>query len=212
MGSGGLVVLDHSDCMVDLARYFMTFTQQESCGKCTPCRVGTKRMLEILDRLCEGSGEKGDIERLVKLAETTKTGSLCGLGRTAPNPVLSTIRHFRDEYEAHIAGRCPALKCRPLIVYTINDKCIGCTRCAQVCPADAIALSPYRKHEIQQDKCTKCDSCRQVCPADAVAISTAPLDHTGETPVTTGDTTLPSSVVAAVPGGISREKGEPCRD
>lgn len=172
MGSGGLVVLDQADCMVDLARYFMTFTQRESCGKCTPCRVGTKRMLEILERLCLGQGKKGDIERLQQLGETTRTGSLCGLGRTAPNPVLSTIRYFRDEYEAHLAGRCPALKCRPLIAYRINDKCIGCTRCAQVCPADAIAPVPHQPHEVLQEKCTKCDACRQACPVAAVDITT----------------------------------------
>lgn len=170
MGSGGMVVLDESDCMVDIARYFMTFTQRESCGKCTHCRIGTKRMLEILDRLCEGRGEKGDIERLEHLGMTTRFGSLCGLGRTAPNPVLSTIRHFREEYEAHIQGRCPAGKCRSLISYHINDKCIGCTRCAQACPADAIDLVPYQKHEIKQDKCTRCDTCRQVCPSDAVDV------------------------------------------
>ncbi|MDD4872225.1 MAG: NADH-quinone oxidoreductase subunit NuoF [Kiritimatiellae bacterium] len=170
MGSGGMVVLDESDCMVDIARYFMTFTQRESCGKCTYCRIGTKRMLEILERLCEGKGEKGDIERLEHLGHTTKSGSLCGLGRTAPNPVLSTIKHFREEYEAHIEGWCPAGKCRALISYHINDDCIGCTRCAQACPADAIELMPYQEHEIQHEKCTKCDTCRQVCPSGAVKI------------------------------------------
>ncbi|MEI6516351.1 MAG: NAD(P)H-dependent oxidoreductase subunit E [bacterium] len=170
MGSGGLVVLDQTDCMVDLARYFMTFTQHESCGKCTPCRVGTKRMLEILERLCEGGGEKGDIERLEELGKTTASGSLCGLGKTAANPVLSTIRHFREEYQAHLEGRCPSLKCRKLVAYTINDRCIGCTKCAQICPVEAIDSNPYQKHEIQQDKCTKCDACRQVCPVDAVVL------------------------------------------
>jgi NADH-quinone oxidoreductase subunit F len=170
MGSGGLVVLDDTDCMVDIARYFMTFTQRESCGKCTHCRIGTKRMLELLDRLCEGKGEKGDLDKLEQLAKTTQTGSLCGLGKTAPNPVLSTLKYFRDEYEAHLKGRCPAKKCKALIKYTITDDCIGCTRCAQRCPSDAIALMPYRKHEIDQEKCIRCDTCRQVCPSDAVKV------------------------------------------
>lgn len=173
MGSGGLVVLDDADCMVELARYFMTFTQQESCGKCTPCRVGTKRMLKILERLCAGLGQRGDIEHLEHLAQTTRTGSLCGLGRTAPNPVLSTLRHFRNEYDAHLAGRCPALKCRALITYRVNDKCIGCTKCAQACPVEAIEFTPYQPHVIQQDKCTRCDTCRQVCPTEAISIESA---------------------------------------
>jgi NADH-quinone oxidoreductase subunit F len=170
MGSGGMVVLDEADCMVDISRFFMTFTQRESCGKCTYCRIGTKRMLEILERLCEGKGEKGDIERLELIGKATQSGSLCGLGRTAPNPVLSTLKYFRHEYEAHLEHRCPAKKCRALIKYTINDDCIGCTRCAQKCPADAIPLAPYKKHEIDQEKCTKCDTCRQVCPTNAVQV------------------------------------------
>ncbi|MEI7437477.1 MAG: NADH-ubiquinone oxidoreductase-F iron-sulfur binding region domain-containing protein, partial [bacterium] len=173
VGSGGMVVMDESDCMVDLARYFMTFTQRESCGKCTHCRVGTKRMLEILDRICEGRGEQGDVERLEHLGSTIKAGSLCGLGKMAPNPVLSTIRHFRAEYQAHIMGVCPAGKCKALISYHINDQCIGCTRCAQFCPVEAIAVTPYERHKLRQDLCTKCDSCRQVCPAGAVEIRQA---------------------------------------
>jgi NADH-quinone oxidoreductase subunit F len=170
MGSGGLVVLDESDCMVDMARYFMTFTQRESCGKCTHCRIGTKRMLEILIRLCEGHGRKGDIEALEQLGRTTRDGSLCGLGRTAPNPVLTTPRYFREEYEAHLQGKCPAGRCKALIHYTITDDCIGCTRCAQRCPVDAISMKPYQQHEIDQEKCTRCDICRQVCPVDAVEV------------------------------------------
>ncbi len=170
MGSGGLVVLDDSDCMVDLARYFMTFIQAESCGQCAPCRVGTRRMLEILERLCGGHGRPGDVDRLEELGRAVKAGSLCGLGRTAANPVLSTLRHFRGEYEAHAAGCCPAGKCRALVSYSISDDCIGCTRCAQVCPAGAIALKPYQRHAIDQEKCTRCDACRQACPSKAVQV------------------------------------------
>lgn len=170
MGSGGLVVLDESDCMVDIARYFLEFTQQQSCGRCTFCRVGTKRMLEILEGLCEGRGKKGDIEKLQHLGTLIKDSSLCGLGMTAPNPVLSTIAHFRDEYEAHIEGRCPAARCRSLIHYTITDKCIGCTLCAQHCPADAIEMRPYEQHEINQQKCVRCGGCRTICPAEAVDV------------------------------------------
>ena len=171
MGSGGMVVLDETDCMVDIARYFMAFTQNESCGKCTYCRVGTRRMLEILDRLCQGKGRKGDIEKLEHLANVIKEGSLCGLGKTAPNPVLSTLKHFREEYEAHIEGRCLAGKCRELITFTITDKCIGCTRCAQHCPVSAIEMKPYEKHEIDPGKCSRCGTCRQVCFEDAVEVA-----------------------------------------
>ena len=164
MGSGGLVVLDDTDCMVDIARYFLSFTQVESCGKCTFCRIGTKRMLDILDAICSGKGKRKDLEELEKLAQWTKKGSLCGLGQTAPNPVLSTLTYFRDEYEAHINGVCPTGKCKDLITYQINDQCIGCTICAQHCPTDAIAFTPHIKHVIDQDKCIKCDGCKQVCP------------------------------------------------
>ena len=171
MGSGGLVVIDDSDCMVDIARYFLEFTQRESCGKCTFCRIGTRRMLDILDRLCTGFGKQGDLEKLEELAHQVKQSSLCGLGQTAPNPVLSTLRYFRDEYNAHLEGRCPAGKCRALITYSINDTCIGCTKCAQKCPADAIELKPYKKHEIDQSKCIRCDTCRQVCPIDSIQVT-----------------------------------------
>ena len=170
MGSGGLVVLDETDCMVDMARYFLAFTQQESCGKCTFCRVGTKRMLEILDRLCEGRGSGRDLAELRRLAGLVRRGSLCGLGRTAPNPVLSTLDHFPEEYEAHARGLCPAGKCKALIRYVITTDCIGCTRCAQNCPAEAIPADPYERHKIDDAKCVRCDTCRQVCPANAVVI------------------------------------------
>jgi Pyruvate/2-oxoacid:ferredoxin oxidoreductase delta subunit len=170
MGSGGMVVLDETDCMVDIARYFLAFTQQQSCGKCTFCRVGTKRMLELLDNLCTGKGLPGDIEKLIELGNQIQQTSLCGLGKTAPNPVLSTIEHFRDEYEAHLQGKCPACTCRELIRFSITDKCIGCTICAQRCPADAIAMKPYQRHEIDPEKCIRCGTCKNVCPAEAVHV------------------------------------------
>ena len=170
MGSGGLVVLDDADCMVDIARYFLSFTQDQSCGRCTPCRVGTRRMLDILERLCEGQGRNGDLEELESLARYVKSASLCGLGKTAPNPVLSTLAYFRDEYEAHLEGRCPAGRCKAMITYTIGESCIGCTRCAQHCPTEAITMRPYERHEIDAEKCVRCDTCRQVCPVDAVEV------------------------------------------
>jgi len=170
MGSGGMVVLDESDCMVDIARYFLEFTQNQSCGKCTFCRIGTRRMLDTLERLCAGQGKSGDIEELEHLAEMVKKASLCGLGKTAPNPVLSTIKYFRDEYEAHLERRCPAGKCKALITYSVTDDCIGCTLCAQNCPADAIEMKPYQKHEIDAEKCIRCGTCKSVCPSDAIKI------------------------------------------
>ncbi len=170
MGSGGLVVLDESDCMVDIARYFLEFTQNQSCGKCTFCRIGTRRMLDTLERLCAGGGRKGDIEELEHLAQMVQRSSLCGLGKTAPNPVLSTIKYFRDEYEAHIENRCPAGRCRALVTYSVTDDCIGCTLCAQHCPVDAIAMKPYEKHEIDTEKCTRCGTCKSVCPEDAIEV------------------------------------------
>ena len=170
MGSGGLVVLDETDCMVDIARYFLTFTQNQSCGKCTYCRIGTRRMLDVLNRLCAGRGRDGDLETLEELARAVKSGALCGLGRTAPNPVQSTLRYFRDEYQAHLEGRCPAGKCKALITYRVTDDCIGCTLCAQRCPEQAIQFAPYQKHEIDTEKCTCCDLCRAGCPENAIVV------------------------------------------
>jgi len=171
MGSGGLVVLDDTACMVDIARYFLQFTQNQSCGKCTFCRVGTRRMLDILDRLCAGKGQQRDLGELENLAHQVGAGSLCGLGKTAPNPVLTTLRYFRDEYEAHLKGRCPAGKCVALIKYRVRENCTGCTICAQHCPVEAIPMTPYARHEIDLDLCTRCDSCRQVCPHDAIEVN-----------------------------------------
>lgn len=168
MGSGGMVVLDDTDCMVDIARYFLSFTQNESCGKCTFCRVGTKRMLDILNKICSGKGKPSDLEDLEKLAAWTKKGSLCGLGKTAPNPVLSTLKYFRNEYEEHINGKCPTGKCKTMVEYFITDKCIGCTKCVQSCPVDAIPFQPHEQHVIDTTKCIKCDACRAICPVDAV--------------------------------------------
>ena len=170
MGSGGLVVLDETDCMVDIARYFLDFTQNQSCGKCTFCRIGTRRMLDILERLCNGQGKKTDIEELEHLAQMVKRTSLCGLGKTAPNPVLSTIKYFRDEYEAHLEKRCPTGKCKALITYSVTDDCIGCSLCAQHCPVDAIEMKPYEKHEIDSEKCIRCGTCESVCPVDAIEV------------------------------------------
>ena len=171
MGSGGMVVLDDRDCMVDIARFFIQFTQAESCGKCTYCRIGTKRMLEILNRLCEGQGRPDDLDKLVELADRVKRTSLCGLGQTAPNPVLTTLRYFREEYEAHLRERrCPAGKCASLIHYRVTDACIGCTLCAQMCPTGAIVFRPYEKHEVDDAKCTRCGMCVKACKDDAIEV------------------------------------------
>jgi NADH-quinone oxidoreductase subunit F len=170
MGSGGLVVLDDADCMVDMARYFLQFTQTESCGKCSFCRVGTKVLLQILERLCNGQGKAADLQKLEELCSTVRQGSLCGLGQTAPNPVVTTLRYFRDEYEAHVQGRCPAGRCKALIHYKVNDRCNGCTVCAQNCPSDAIAMTPYVRHVIDTTKCTRCDICRSSCPEQAIDV------------------------------------------
>jgi NADH-quinone oxidoreductase subunit F len=170
MGSGGLVVLDDTDCVVDIAKYFLTFTQDQSCGKCVFCRVGTKHLLNLLEKICEGKGTHADLAKLEELSEQVMKGSLCGLGRSAPNPVITTLKYFREEYEAHIQGKCPAKKCKDLIYYTISDLCIGCTKCAQDCPTQAIEFNPYEVHKIDHEKCIKCDICKQVCPVNAVNI------------------------------------------
>lgn len=171
MGSGGLVVLDDRDCMVDIARFFLRFTQSESCGKCTFCRIGTKRMLEILERLCGGTARPDDLEKLETLTDYVSRASLCGLGQTAPNPVATTLRYFREEYEAHLfERRCPAGRCPALIRYRVTSNCIGCTLCAQACPVGAITYRPHRKHEVDDALCTRCDMCRQVCQDDAIEV------------------------------------------
>lgn len=169
MGSGGLVVMDETTCMVDVAKFFLNFTQSESCGKCTPCREGTKRMLEILTRITEGQGQEGDIEKLEKLAKNIKATALCGLGQTAPNPVLSTLRYFRHEYEAHIKEkRCPAGACAKLAAYNITEACKGCGLCKKVCPVEAISGEVKGLHVIDQAVCIKCGACMAKCPFKAI--------------------------------------------
>lgn len=173
MGSGGLVIMDEETCMVDIARFFMEFTQDESCGKCTPCRVGTRRILEILERICDGKGQPDDIETLEILCAEIKQDSLCGLGQGAPNPVVTTLKHFRDEYEAHIfEKRCPAKVCKALIRYDIIDGiCTGCTVCARNCPVNAISGERRQTHVIDPEICVRCGICMQVCNFNAIVIN-----------------------------------------
>ena len=169
VGSGGMIVMDEDTCMVDMARYFLNFTRDESCGKCNYCRIGTKRMLEILERITEGKGKDGDIELLEELAVKIKDGSMCGLGQTAPNPVLTTLKYFRNEYEDHIYNKkCTAGSCKALITYNITDACVGCTLCSKKCPVEAISGSVKKKHMIDQDKCIKCGKCLETCKFGAI--------------------------------------------
>jgi NADP-reducing hydrogenase subunit HndC len=170
MGSGGLIVMDETDCMVDIAKFFLEFTVDESCGKCTPCRTGTMRLLELLEKITEGNGELEDIERLEELCDYIKAASLCGLGQTAPNPVLSTLRYFRDEYVAHVKDkRCPAGACKRLLTFSIDaDKCKGCTACARKCPVGAISGKIREAHTIDTAKCIKCGACIATCKFGAI--------------------------------------------
>ena len=170
MGSGGLIVMDDSKCMVNLAKFYLGFTVSESCGKCTPCRIGTKRLLEILTRITDGKGEEGDIEKLEELSQSICKASVCGLGQTAPNPVLSTIKYFRDEYEAHIKDKkCPAGECKKLMdVHIVPELCKGCDICRKNCPANAISGEPGKVHVVDPAKCIKCGTCLSKCPFHAI--------------------------------------------
>jgi NADH-quinone oxidoreductase subunit F len=169
VGSGGMIVMDETTCMVDMARYFLDFTRKESCGKCNYCRVGTKRMLEILERITGGKGKEGDIELLEELAQKIKDGSMCQLGGTAPNPVLTTIKYFRNEHEDHIyKKKCTAKSCKALITFSITYACKGCTLCSKKCPVEAISGEVKKKHLIDHEKCIKCGKCEEVCKFGAV--------------------------------------------
>ena len=172
MGSGGMIVMDENTCIVDIAKYFLDFTADESCGKCSSCREGSTALLENLERICEGNGREGDVELLEEICEAVKDASMCGLGQTLPNPVLSSLRHFRDEYDIHIREkRCPAKVCKALITYNINEeKCTGCTACAKACPTEAISGERKQPHKIDQDKCIKCGACLEACKFEAVIV------------------------------------------
>lgn len=169
MGSGGMIVMDEDNCMVDIAKFYLEFTREESCGKCTPCRVGNTRLLELLEKITKGQGTLEDLDKLKSLSETIKDTSLCGLGQTAPNPVLSTLKYFYDEYKAHVVDKvCPSGVCKDLMKYIITDRCIGCTKCARQCPVTCISGKVKNKHIIAQDKCIKCGACQSCCPVDAI--------------------------------------------
>jgi NADH:ubiquinone oxidoreductase subunit F (NADH-binding)/NAD-dependent dihydropyrimidine dehydrogenase PreA subunit len=171
MGSGGMIVMDDRTCMVDVAKYFITFLEDESCGKCTPCREGLILLHQILDKITKGEGQEGDIEMIEQICNAMEAGSLCGLGQTAPYPVLSTLKNFKDEYIAHIKdGKCPAGSCKALITFTINDNCTGCALCGANCPVDAITGEPKKMYTIHQEKCIQCGICNDVCKYEAVDV------------------------------------------
>jgi len=171
MGSGGLIVLDEDTCMVDIAKFYLEFTVEESCGKCTPCRIGTKRLYEILEKITSGNGEMEDLDKIEELSVHMQKSSLCALGQTAANPVISTLHHFRDEYVAHIVDKkCPAGVCKDLLEYTIDEqKCIGCTACKRKCPVDAISGDVKQPHVIDQATCIKCGVCMETCKFNAIS-------------------------------------------
>ena len=169
MGSGGMVVTDESTCMVDMAKFFISFIVEESCGKCTPCRIGNRRILEILEKITSGKATMEDLDHLTELAEVIKDASLCGLGQSAPNPVLSTLRYFMDEYKTHvIENRCPAGVCKDLLRYYISERCVGCQRCKKNCPAQCISGEARHIHEIDQVNCILCGECYRICPVQAI--------------------------------------------